>query len=50
MAEHNIVLETGLEYDEAGNVCGQWGQEVCYKCGQRTDLVDSDPEYPIEDD
>jgi hypothetical protein len=50
MSEHNIVLETGYEYDENGNVCGQWGQEVCSKCGERTDLMNSNPECPVEDD
>lgn len=50
MANHNVVLETGYEYDENGNICGNWGQEVCSKCGQRTDLMDSNPECPAGED
>lgn len=44
MSQHIIVLERGTEYDDEGNVCGEWAQEVCTKCGQRTDLMNSNQE------
>ena len=49
MIEHNVVLERGQEYDEMGNVCGEWAHEVCSKCGERTDMMNSDPECPVQD-
>ena len=39
--KHNPVFEHGYEYDDLGNVCGEWGQEVCSECGCRTDMMNS---------
>lgn len=49
MQEHEIVLERGQEYDELGNVSGEWAHEVCAKCGERTDLMNSKPDCPADE-
>ena len=49
MSEHNVVLEKEQEYDEVGNFTGESAQEVCSKCGERTDMVDSNPDCTVED-
>jgi len=30
---HIPVLNKGVEYDGCGNVCGEWAEEVCERCG-----------------
>lgn len=31
--EHNFVLNRGVEYNEYGNVCGEWAETICSECG-----------------
>lgn len=48
-SQHNIVFEHGYEYDEEGHVCGEWGREVCSKCGAEMGFMNSPAECPVED-